>query len=309
VQQPAIFKQGNIVALVKEGPTRRAAAVSSVEKISGNVLTLKEPLTNAKKDDVVAVVRFFANTEITAVNPLTIKDPATLRVGDVVAKIGTAAIQCAEVKTNNAGVVELHGEKLDLAPGDSLGVVSVRTITTVADTTDSSITIEQDIAKSVRPGWYAAYVDRWIDTSSDPLTADHFPDGTLPGDAVGYAALTTVHPLLYFAHDAPVKKLMALTIDGADMRTREGQRFNAAIKELQENGVKKATLDAVPSGIALRPEKLSVIKAFTGDLVDNFAAYAQERGLSISWLGCQIPQPTPTEPCPGLPDSGPCSCH
>ena len=298
-----LFAVEDVVTLLK-GTGTGATAISRFKGIASGMLKFDPPLTGAQAGDVLAVVRFEARSKITSDAPLTLSDSSNFRVGDLVAVMDNPTLVCAEVSEILPGNVLVLKSGLPVLVNQTLGVVFVNSVAGVTALTPSSITIDSVVA--ARAGWYAARLNRWMDVT-DPVTLSAaLPDGTLPGDSIGLAALTSLQPTIRFGLGAGVAALAQLNLSGLDAVTRVPRQVDTVVQQVSGN--RQATLSPLPKGLVLRPEEISAIPDTTITLADDFAAYAQSRGLSLCWLGCQIPAPQPKE-CPGIPDNGTCSCQ
>lgn len=307
VSNPNAFAVNDTVTL-RDGTTPGAIAFAKV-LTTGSLMTLDKPLTGAKKGDVVAAIRFGAFSLITAASPLTVADASVFRVGDLVAAIDGARIDCGEIAAiipgvSPAGVLVLKTAVSSMTAGKTLGVLFPETVASINAVSVSSITID---AGPIAPqaGWFAGHIARWIDASA-PVRLNAFPDGTLPGDSLGYAALTPSQPVLRFASDAKVGQFTFLTLSGSDEITRANQSVFVFVNSI--DATRQAILDSLAVNFMLRPEEISAIGGFSAALADDFAAYAQAQGLSLCWLGCQMPASPPPD-CPGIRDKGPCACQ
>jgi hypothetical protein len=304
VRDASPFVTGDLVALLK-GTARGAAAISRVTGFAGSTLQVAPGLDGASGTDVVAVVRMSSTSTITSAAPLKVADPTRFRAGDMVTKAADPRIVCAEIREIHAdGAIVLRGSDIVPGVGEPLNVVFAETIATIsADPAGNSITIDQQSA--ARVGWFAAAPDRWVDaTVAVDLTS--FPDGTLPGDSIGFAALSQSQPVLRFASSVNVVPPVFLFVQGPDELTGAPQNLTASLEDLNAN--KQARLRFfVATPFKIRPEQLGVTAAFPSTLTDDFAAYAQQQGLSVCWIGSEIPHPQP-EDCPGLQSSS-CPCQ
>ncbi len=298
-----LFADEDVVTLLK-GTGTGATATRRIKGPPSGTLKFDKPLTGAQAGDVLAVVRFEARSKITSDAPLTLSDSSNFRVGDLVAVMDNPTLVCAEVSEILPGNVLVLKSGLPVLVNQTLGVVFVGSVAAVTALTPSSITIDSVVA--ARAGWYAARLDRWMDVT-DPVTLKAaLPDGTLPGDSIGLAALTHLQPTIRFGRGASVDPSVQLNLSGLDAVTRAPRQVETFAQPIGSG--RQATLSPLPEGLVLRPEEMSAIPDTTITLADDFAAYAQSRGLSLCWLGCQIPAPQPKE-CPGIPDNGTCSCQ
>jgi hypothetical protein len=302
VGNPGQFAVGDVVALLR-GTEQEATAIGTVKGFVANALTLDKALTGAQAGDVVAAVRFSAPSPIMSLSPLTVADSREFRIGDLVALTNTPTIECWEISNIQGNVLSLKSGAPTVM--GTLAVVFVDTVASIKAVGASSITI--DSPNIARAGWFAAPVDRWIEATAPVVLSVMLPDGTLPGDSIGLASLRLLQPVIRFGSDVEVAQSARLFMQGPDEFTRLVQQVSVEVATI--NGVNRAALRFFgASGFALRPEELSVVAGFSETLADDFAAYAQTQGLSLCWLGCQIPPPPPAD-CPGIRDVGPCSCH
>ena len=308
VRNPALFAIGDVVALVKGTAGQVAAVISKVTGTSGGALALDKPLTGAQAGHVVAVVRFSASSSITSIAPLTVVDSTNFRKGDLVAMMNNPTLACGEISEIQAGgVLVLKDKAPALVKDATLGVVFIKTVAAISDLSNTAPFFIATDSSIARKGWYAAHVDRWMDATDPVVLKVTLPDGTLPGDSIGLAALTLSQPVIRFASTAEVAAFEVLFLQGADEVTRVPRQVTAIVLPPISDS-NQANLFLFATGFTLRPEEMSAVAGFSPTLADDFAAYAQLQGLSLCWVGCQIPPAQPPD-CPGIPDDGPCSCQ
>jgi hypothetical protein len=306
VSNPAQFGNGDLVALVK-GSKSEVVSVRTVLSTAPGTLNLNQPVTGVSPGDVVAAVRFSASSSITALSPLTVADSSKFRKGDQVT-LRTDASVCWEIDEIQPGNVL----KLKTGGPAVAGILCVVSITTVASVVApapapgaASITI--DGPAIARKGWYAAHIDSWKDATDAVTLSTALPDGTLPGDSLGFAAFTPKQLKLRFASGVKVPAATLLFVDGPDESTGGDRQILASVKAQPDSGPATLALASIQTDFQLRPEALSVVALFPASLGDDFAAYAQQQQLSLYWLGCELPSPPPGD-CPGIPANGTCSC-
>jgi hypothetical protein len=134
-----------------------------------------------------------------------------------------------------------------------------------------------------------------------------FPDGMLPGDSISFAALSNSQNVVRFANSVKIDSFALLFVEGPDALTGEHIQFTASSPQISPTHQAKLSF-FFGKPFQIRPEALSVASIFASGITDDFAAYAQQKGLSVCWVGCQIPRPEPVD-CPGLPSSSTCSCE
>jgi hypothetical protein len=300
VRNAGLFSNGDWVAL-RTGAGQGALALAKVKSAAASTVELETPLTGAAAGNVVALVRFGAQSKISVAAPLTVKDSSIFRKGDLVAVIGGDDITCAQITDiQDGGVLVLNNGAPTMAAGADLGVVFTETVAPVTAATTSSITVTTSLA--MRAGWFAGNVLRWLDIT-DPVALSIYPDGTLPGDSVGLAALTTSQTTTRFATAAKITDFSILTIEATDEISRGVLNLLSTVRNLNKDlqaQLLLATQDFQPAkDYTIRPEEMLVAGGVPGSVADDFAVHAQKQQLSLCWLGCQIPA-APIPDCPGI---------
>jgi hypothetical protein len=307
VHNPAQFSAGDAVAFVKV-PTTEVAAVRTVTGLGAGTLNLNNAVAGVNTGDIVASVRFSAKSPILSLTPLTVADSSRFRPGDLVTLVTDSSV-CWEIHSILAGNI-LKLKSGGPAVTGTLAVVSIKTVAKVvapaAGAVAPSITI--DGSAVARKGWYVAHIDSWKDVTAPLVLQVGLPDGTLPGDSIGFAALTPTQPLLQFASGVQVPAATQLIVTGKDEFSGADLQIFASVQTKAGSGPATLTFNPNAPQFSLRPEALSVVALFPKTLADDFAAYAQQKGLALYWLGCELASPAPSD-CPGIRTDGTCSCQ
>lgn len=312
VGNATLFARNDVLGLLT-GAAPGVSALANVEAVPGANLLLDNPLNRAAKGDVVTAMRFATRSEVTSdgkADPIDVANGAVFRVGDLVAVRANPSFGCRRITGISDNQITF-GEGGPVIPrGSILEVIYVETVASVTDATATSITVTTEA--NVRAGWYAGHVDRWLDATGPVVLKTAWPDGTLPGDSVGLAALTPSQPTTRFADASTLPPFLWVNVAGTDENTLlPVNGFGSAVPQ---TGTQEATLvfsDAV--AYTLRPEETTVASVFDSNIADDFAVYARRQGLCVCWLGCALP-PDPNTACPGIQSpcnqtGTPCGCQ
>jgi hypothetical protein len=229
--------------------------------------------------------------------------------GQTVAKLSsTIALELAAVDQVTADTVFLRSAMTGLGTGDTLAIVALNAVAVVIDPPPDATHLSVDDPTVARVGGVVARFTDWADaspsvhvqTAGSPLQLDALPDGLMPGDAIGFAALSPVQPRIRFDASASVGQ-QTLEIQGTDENSGLLIDIPALVGRVDNHLATILFNNAL--GFALRPENLRIT---VGSRVADFLAYAQRQGLYVCWLGCQMPL-AEAPSCPGV-VAAPCEC-
>jgi hypothetical protein len=283
-----------------------------------NLLAVANPMPAVTSGEVIAVARFNRSGKVknpgtgagsVSVQMQSAADAAVFQAGDTVARAGaTGPYTLAVVNQVSGDTLTLRTAIPELVAGDTLAVATLNAASIITDPPDATH-IVVDLADYARAGGIVGRFTGWTDASAPVTLATSgvapvlsaIPDGLMTGDAIGFAGLSPSQNRIRFDASARVGS-QPLTIQGPDEHDGSTVTLDALVTAV-DNQLASLQFIGNPSFL-LRPESIQVTG---GSQIDDFLVYAQQQGLSVSWLGCQMPAVlAPT--CPGV-IAAPCKCQ
>ena len=300
VRDTSVFVGSAVMVHLKGAQVLEAGAILNVFP-AFQVVIASSPMPTVATGEVLAIARFARTAKVndagTGPAPRTVQldRPAAglFRVGDTVAKMNDSGpLTLAVVRQVAGSSITLASVITELGVGDTIGVVAWNAAVIVSDPPPDATHLKVDQAKYARVGGVLGRFTGWVDASSPVLLKaigaetqlSILPDGLMAGDALGFAALAPPgQRQIRFDPTARVASQM-LRVQGPDENTGSPIDSEASVTS---GSAQPSTLQfAAGVSFAVRPEAVQI----TGSSqIDDFLAYAQKQGLSVCWLGCQMP--------------------